>query len=51
MSRKIIGASKVSSKFQATIPEDVRKKLSIAAGDTIAFVEENGRVFITTKVS
>ena len=52
MGRKIIGASKVSSKFQVTIPEDVRKRLGIAVGDTIAFIQEDDRrVFITTKVS
>jgi len=51
MSKKIIGASKVSSKFQVTIPEDVRKTLGIAVGDTIAFVLENGRVFVTTRMS
>ena len=47
---KILGASKVSSKFQVTIPEKVRETLKIAVGDTIVFAEENSQVFITTKV-
>ena len=47
---KILGASKVSSKFQVTVPEDVRKTMDIKIGDTIVFAEANGRVFITTKV-
>lgn len=34
--------SKLTSKYQATIPEAVRKRLHLKAGDTIAFdIEEN----------
>jgi AbrB family looped-hinge helix DNA binding protein len=47
---KAIGASKVSSKFQITIPETVREKLKVKAGDTIVFAEENGKIIITTQV-
>lgn len=47
---KVLGASKVTAKFQVTIPRDVRKTLDIAIGDTIVFAEEDGRVFITTKI-
>ncbi len=47
---KILGSSKVSGKFQVTVPKDVREALGIAVGDTIVFAEQNGQVFITTKV-
>jgi len=47
---KILGSSKLSGKFQVTIPKDVRKALKIGVGDTIVFAEQNGQVFITTKV-
>lgn len=34
--------SKVTSKFQATVPADVRAALGIKAGDTIAWDVEDG---------
>lgn len=34
--------SKVTSKFQATVPSDVRAALGIKAGDTIAWDVEGG---------
>jgi AbrB family looped-hinge helix DNA binding protein len=47
---KIIGSSKVTKRYQVTIPNEARKILKISVGDTLAFVEENGKVFITTKI-
>jgi len=46
---KIAGASKVTVRFQVTIPREVREKLGISVGDTLAFVEEDGKFYITTK--
>ena len=34
--------SKVTSKFQATVPADIRKALGIKAGDTIAWEVQGG---------
>jgi antitoxin PrlF len=34
--------SKVTSKFQATVPADIRAALGIKAGDTIAWAVHNG---------
>jgi antitoxin PrlF len=34
--------SKVTSKFQATVPADIRAALGISAGDTIAWAVQNG---------
>lgn len=39
-------ATKLTSKYQATIPKSVREKLSLQAGDTILFKEQNGVVTI-----
>ena len=39
-------ASKVTSKFQTTIPADVRKQLGIKQGDLVAFEIENGKVVL-----
>jgi AbrB family looped-hinge helix DNA binding protein len=45
---KIAGASKVTVRFQVTIPREVREKLKVSVGDTLAFIEDNGRFYITT---
>jgi len=48
---KILGASKVTKRFQVTIPEDARDMLKISVGDNVAFIqEEDGKVYITTKI-
>jgi antitoxin PrlF len=36
--------SKLTSKYQATIPEPVRKALHLRAGDTVAFDIENNQI-------
>ena len=47
---KIIGSSKITKRYQVTISDEARKILKISVGDTLAFVEENGKVFVTTKI-
>lgn len=42
-----MSTSKITSKFQATIPQDIRKKLHIKAGDLILFeILDNDTVVI-----
>ena len=41
-----IGSSKVTSRGQITIPKDIRDKYRIRPGDTIQFLEENGKLFL-----
>ncbi len=36
--------SKLTKKYQATVPADVRKKLSLNAGDSISFEFSHGEV-------
>lgn len=36
--------SKLTKKYQATVPEAVRKKLKLSAGDSIAFEIENNNI-------
>jgi antitoxin PrlF len=39
--------AKVSSKGQVTVPADVRKKLHLETGDTLAWeTEEDGRIWV-----
>ena len=39
--------SKLTTKYQATVPAAVRKKLSLSAGDSISFELSNGEVKLT----
>jgi len=41
-----MGSSKVTSKGQITIPQDVREKFGIKPGDTVYFLEEDGRIIL-----
>ena len=47
---KILGASKVTVRYQVTIPEDVRKIMKIKEGQTLLFTEDNGKVILRTEV-
>ncbi|MGD0495730.1 MAG: AbrB/MazE/SpoVT family DNA-binding domain-containing protein [Candidatus Bathyarchaeia archaeon] len=47
---KIVGASKITSRYQVTIPGEVRSKLKVSVGDTLAFVEEGDKIYITIEV-
>lgn len=38
--------SKVTSKFQTTIPQTIRDAMGISQGDAVVFEIEEGRVFI-----
>ncbi len=46
---KALGSSKVTVRFQVTVPEEVRKKLNVKEGDSLVFVEENKKVYISTE--
>ena len=45
--RELLGMSTITYKFQVTIPKKVREKHKLKEGDTIVFVEENGKVYLT----
>ena len=46
---KALGSSKVTIRFQVTVPEEVRKRLKVKEGDTLVFVEENKKVYVSTE--
>lgn len=46
MSELTTGVSKVTTKFQATIPEDVREKADIDRGDKVKFIYDGRQVRI-----
>ncbi len=39
----------VSSKYQITIPDELRRKLRIKAGDEVVFVEEHGKFYLVKR--
>lgn len=47
---KILGASKITVRYQVTIPEDVRKIMKIKVGQTLVFTEENGKLILMTEL-
>ena len=44
--KKILGDSKVTGKFQATIPRTVRALLKLDSGDRLVFLKEHGSVIL-----
>jgi AbrB family looped-hinge helix DNA binding protein len=44
--REILGMTVITSKFQVTIPKKLRDKHKLNEGDSIAFVEENEKVYL-----
>lgn len=44
--REVLGVSKITYKFQITIPKRVREKFSVREGDMLVFVEESGKLIL-----
>jgi AbrB family looped-hinge helix DNA binding protein len=41
-----VGTSKVTRKFQATVPKAVRKQLSLDYGDLLVFLKEDDEIVL-----
>ena len=39
-------SSRISSKGQVTIPQEIREQLGLRAGDRVNYVKEQGRIYI-----
>jgi AbrB family looped-hinge helix DNA binding protein len=46
MAEKTLGAAKLSTKGQVTVPADARRKFNLEVGDIILFVEQDGKLFL-----
>jgi AbrB family looped-hinge helix DNA binding protein len=46
MLMKTLGAAKLSTKGQATIPADARRQFDLNVGDLLLFVEKDGELII-----
>jgi AbrB family looped-hinge helix DNA binding protein len=45
--KEILGTTTVSYKFQITIPKKVRAKHGLKEGDTVVFVDDGDKLYIT----
>jgi AbrB family looped-hinge helix DNA binding protein len=46
MKAKTLGAAKLSTKGQVTVPADARRKFDLNVGDLILFIEEDGKLVL-----
>ena len=44
--REVLGMSKLTYKFQITIPKKVRERFNLEDGETLVFIEENGKLIV-----
>jgi AbrB family looped-hinge helix DNA binding protein len=44
--REVLGVSKITYKFQITIPKRVREKFFLKEGEMLVFVEEAGKLIL-----
>jgi len=44
--REILGMSKITYKFQVTIPKRAREKFDLKEGNVLVFIEEDGKLII-----
>ena len=47
---KVLVSSKVTVRFQVTIPEDVRNRMKVEEGDTLVFVDDGKKIYISTEI-
>lgn len=46
MNWNILGSSKISVRYQVTLPEKVREKLDLKEGEQLLFSEEDGKIIL-----
>jgi len=44
--RRIIASSKITRRFQITLPKDVRERFKFEEGDLVLFVVEDGKLLL-----
>lgn len=47
---RLLGSSKLTSRYQITLPEEARKILKVKDGDVVAIVEENGKIVLKVEL-
>jgi len=51
MVKEILGTSKLTYKFQLTVPKEVRDKFDLKERDIVVFVNESGKLVLTKNVT
>lgn len=51
MAKEILGTSKLTYKFQLTVPKEVRDKFGLKERDIVVFVSENGKLVLAKNVT
>ena len=51
MTKEILGTSKLTYKFQVTIPKEVRAKFGLKERDLVVFVNDNGKLVLSKNVA
>lgn len=46
LTKEILGTSRISSKFQVTVPKEVRDRFRIKAEDILVFSDEDGKLVL-----
>jgi len=46
LTAKTLGACKLSTKGQVTVPSEARKRFKLNVGDLIVFIEEDGKLVL-----
>ncbi|MEM2561498.1 MAG: AbrB/MazE/SpoVT family DNA-binding domain-containing protein [Candidatus Bathyarchaeia archaeon] len=44
--QKTLGAAKISTKGQVTIPAEARRRFNLNAGNLVLFIEEDGKLIL-----
>jgi AbrB family looped-hinge helix DNA binding protein len=47
---RLLGSSKLTTRYQITLPEEARRILKVKDGDMVAVVEENGKVVLKAEL-
>jgi AbrB family looped-hinge helix DNA binding protein len=47
---RLLGSSKLTARYQITLPEEARRILKVRDGDMVAVVEENGKVILKAEL-
>lgn len=50
MAKEILGTSKISSKFQITVPKEVRERFKLKAEEILVFSVEDGKLVLLKNV-
>jgi len=48
--REILGTSKMSSKYQITVPKDVRERFKLNADEILVFFDDDGRLLLRKNI-